>query len=101
MLVKYNSLNKTETPILTLCNPGSTYANGYLSNVVGILTDCEAEEIVFNFNSPSELNFRINKVEREASTENNSIKQLYNEVKNRRLIFIDGIGYFSITTFFL
>lgn len=97
MLVKYNSLNKTETPILTLCNPGSTYANGYLSNVVGILTDCEAEEIVFNFNSPSELNFRINKVEREASTENNSIKQLYNEVKNRRLIFIDGIGYFSIT----
>ena len=46
MLVKYNSLNKTETPILTLCNPGSTYTDGYLSNVVGILTDCEAEEIV-------------------------------------------------------
>lgn len=98
MLVKYNSLNKTDTPILTLCNPGSTYSNGYLSNVVGVLTDCEAEEIVFNFNSPSELNFRINKIEREASTENNSIKQLYNEVKNRRLIFIDGIGYFSITS---
>ena len=98
MLVKYNSLNKTDTPILTLCNPGSTYSNGYLSNVVGVLTDCEAEEIVFNFNSPSELNFRINKVEREASIENNSIKQLYNEVKNRRLIFIDGIGYFSITS---
>lgn len=97
MIVKYNSLDKTETPILTLCNPGSTYSNGYLTNVVGILTDCEAEEIVFNFNSPSELNFRINKVERDASTENTAIKQLYDAVKNRRLIFIDGIGYFSIT----
>ena len=97
MIVKYNSLDKTETPILTLCNPGSTYNNGYLTNVVGILTDCEAEELVFNFNSPSELNFRINRVDREASTENNSIKQLYDAVKNRRLIFIDGIGYFSIT----
>lgn len=97
MIVKYNSLDKTETPILTLCNPGSTYNNGYLTNVVGILTDCEAEEIVFNFNAISELNFRINKVERETSTENNSIKELYNAVKNRRLIFIDGIGYFSIT----
>ena len=97
MIVKYNSLDKTETPILTLCNPGSTYNNGYLTNVVGILTDCEAEELVFNFNSPSELNFRINRVDREASTENNSIKRLYDAVKNRRLIFIDGIGYFSIT----
>lgn len=97
MIVKYNSLDKTETPILTLCNPGSTYDNGYLTNVVGILTDCEAEEIVFNFNSLSELNFRINKVERDPSTENTSIKQLYNAVKNRRLIFIDEIGYFSIT----
>lgn len=98
MIVKYNSLNKTETLILTLCNPGSTYTNGYLTNVVGILTDCEAEEIVFNFNATSELNFRINKVEREPSTENNSIKELYDAVKNRRLIFIDGIGYFSITS---
>lgn len=97
MIVKYNSLDKTDSPVLTLCNPGSTYDDGYLTNVVGILTDCEAEEIVFNFNSPSELNFRINKVEHESPTENNAIKQLYDAVKNRRLIFIDGIGYFSIT----
>lgn len=97
MIVKYNSLDKTETPILTLCNPGSTYSNGYLTNVVGILTDCEAEEIVFNFNSPSELNFRINKVERDISIENISITHLYDSVKNRRLVFIDQIGYFAIT----
>lgn len=97
MIVKYNSLDKTETPILTLCNPGSTYSNGYLTNVVGILTDCEAEEIVFNFNATSELNFRINKVDRDDPGENLSINQLYHAVKNRRLIFIDGIGFFSIT----
>lgn len=97
MIVKYNSLDKTESPILTLCNPGSVYTNGYLTNVVGILTDCEAEEIIFNFNALSELNFRINYIERGNSEESVSIKNLYNSVKNRRLIFIDNIGYFSIT----
>lgn len=97
MIVKYNSLNKSESPILTLCNPGSTYNNGYLTNVVGILTDCEAIETVLNFNATSELNFRINKVVHDDSDENASIRQLYDSVKNRRLIFIDGIGYFSIT----
>lgn len=97
MIVKYNSLNKTESPILTLCNPGSTYNDGYLTNVVGILTDCEAIETVLNFNATSELNFRINKVERDDPDEDAAIKQLYDDVKNRRLIFIDEIGYFSIT----
>ena len=97
MIVKYNSLNKTDPPVITLCNPGSIYTNGYLTNVVGILTDCEAEEIVFNFNAASELNFRINKVTRSSTTENNHIQNLYYEIKNRRLLFIDEIGYFVIT----
>ena len=61
MIVRYNQLNRLETPALTLCNPGSVYHNGELSNMVGVLTDHEAEEIIFNFNATSELNFRIKK----------------------------------------
>lgn len=97
MLVKYSSLNRLEVPKLTLCSPGSVYRDGLLTNTVGILTDHEAEEIVFNFNSISELNFRINKIRREDAEDNAHTYALYRAVQNRRLIFVDGIGYFMIT----
>lgn len=97
MLVKYSTLNRLEVPKLTLCSPGSVYNNGMLTNVVGILTDHEAEEIVFNFNSISELNFRINKIRRSDAEENAHTSSLYRAVQNRRLIFVDDIGYFMIT----
>lgn len=97
MIVHYNSLNRLESPKFTLCSPGSVYNDGYLTNVVGILTDHEAEEIVFNFNATSELNFRINKIQRDDAEENEHIYRLYKSVQNRRLIFIDNIGYFMIT----
>lgn len=97
MLVKYSSLNRLEVPKLTLCSPGSVYKDGLLTNTVGILTDHEAEEIVFNFNSISELNFRINKIRREDAEDNAHTYALYRAVQNRRLIFVDDIGYFMIT----
>ena len=97
MIVRYNQLNRLETPALTLCSPGSVYHNGELSNVVGVLTDHEAEEIVFNFNATSELNFRINKIEREDPDENAYVQRMYQAVQNRRLVFVEDIGYFMIT----
>ena len=105
MVVKYDSLNRLEKPKLTLCNPGSEYDAGVLSNVVGILTDCEAEEIVFNFNAVSELNFRINRLHdyRNTNTDSSNIDEykeidrIYKAVKNRRLVYVDNIGYFMIT----
>ena len=97
MLVKYNSLNRMEKPKLTLCSPGSVYNNGVLTNTVGILTDHEAEEVVFNFNATSELNFRVNRIHREDADENAHAYALYKAVQNRRLIFMDNIGYFMIT----
>lgn len=97
MIVRYSSLNRLEVPKFTLCSPGSVYNNGMLGNVVGILADHEAEEIVFNFNSVSELNFRINKVRREDAEDNAHMYSLYRAVQNRRLIFVDDIGYFMIT----
>ena len=98
MLVKYNQLNRLEPPMLTLCSPGSTHTNGTLSNVVGIMTDHEAEEIVFNFNATSELNLRVNKVRRDDPDENAHVQHIYNSIQNRRLIFVDNIGYFMISS---
>lgn len=96
MIVKFDSLDRMETPKLTLCNPGCEYINGKLTKAIGILTDHEAEEIIFNFNALSELNFRINKITR--NTEDDEfIHKLYDSVQNRKLIYVDDIGFFSVS----
>ena len=97
MIVRYNSLNRMEPPKFTLCNPGSVYTNGAVGRSVGILADHEAEEIVFNFNATSELNLRVKRVPREDPVENAHIFAMYKAIQNRRLIFVDDIGYFMIT----
>ena len=97
MIIRYDSLNRMETPSFTLCNPGSVYTNGTLSKVVGMLVDTEAEEIVFNFNATSELNLRVNRITRDDPEENAHTFAIYKAVQNRRLIFVDDIGYFMIT----
>lgn len=99
MIVRYNALNKLDSPTLSLCNPGSVCKNdGTLSNVVGILADHEAEEIVFNFNSTSELNFRINRICRTDKDEDDYALRLFKSVQNRRLVFVDDIGFFSMSS---
>lgn len=97
MIVRYDSLDRLEPPQLLLCNPGSVYNDGALSKFVGVLSDHEAEEIVFNFNSTSQLNFRVNRVTRDDPEENLHGYNMYKAVQNRRLIFINNIGYFMIT----
>lgn len=97
MIVRYSTLNRMEKPKFTLCNPGSVYNNGLLSKVVGILVDTEAEEIVFNFNATSEFNLRVNRVTREDADENAHTFAMYKATQNRRLIFVEDIGYFMIT----
>lgn len=97
MIIRYDSLNRLEKPKFTLCNPGSVCTNGMLSKVVGMLVDTEAEEIVFNFNATSELNLRVNRIVRDDPEENAHTFAIYKAVQNRRLIFVDDIGYFMIT----
>lgn len=97
MIVRYSNLNRLEKPQFTLCNPGSVCTNGILSKMVGMLSDTEAEEIIFNFNATSELNFRVNRIIREDMEENAHAFSIYKAVQNRRLIFVDDIGYFMIT----
>lgn len=97
MIVRYSQLDRMDKPKFTLCNPGSVYSNGLLSKVVGMLVDTEAEEIVFNFNATSELNLRINRIVREDPEENAYAYAIYKAVQNRRLIFVEDVGYFMIT----
>lgn len=98
MIVRYSTLRNLEIPKFILCNPGSVYTNdGLLTKVVGMLVDHEAEEIVFNFNATSELNMRVNRIPREDPEENEYVYSLYKSLQNRRLIFVDDIGYFAIT----
>lgn len=96
MQVRFDALNRFEAPKLYLCNPGSEYNEGVLSHMVGILIDTCDEELVLNFNSLSELNFRVNKVRREDPEENLYAYELYKSVQNRRMIYVDDIGYFVI-----
>lgn len=97
MIVRYDALDRLEKPVMTLCKPGATYVNGVVSKTVGTLFGTEAEELVLNFNSVSELNFRINRLSGNSADEDTRLKSIYLAVKNRMLIFIDHIGFFSIT----
>lgn len=97
MIVKFDQFNTIEKPVFTLCDPGSVYQNGLLSKTVGILADTEAEEFVFNFNATSELNLRVNRIDRDSQEENDYVHRMFHEIKNRRLIFAENIGYFVIT----
>ena len=97
MIVKYNSLDRLEKPKLMLCNPGSTFNNDIPSKMLGILSDHDSEEVVLNFNATSELNFRVHKISHEDPEEHENARRIYGLIQNRRLIFMEGIGYFVIT----
>lgn len=97
MIVRFDKLNRFETPNFILCNPGSVYSEGLTSNTIGALIDTSDEEINFNFNALSELRLRVNKVPREDGEDNAYVNKLYRCLQNRRLIFVEDIGYFSIS----
>lgn len=97
MRARFDSLNRFEVPKFFVCSPGSQYKSGLLTHVLGCLSDTTDEELVVNFNAMSELNFRVNRIKRADKEENAYINMLYNALQNRRLIFVEDVGYFSIT----
>lgn len=117
MYVNFDSFGRVDQPTLLLCNPGasSTTAFSECPLALGILSGCEAVELMLNFNAPSELNFRINKSFIRADSpvclgegaaeicslpeaSVNAQIQLYHNVACRRLIHVYGIGFFMITS---
>lgn len=96
MKVRFDSLNRFEVPKFYVCNPGCTYDKGILSGTLGALFDTTDEELILNFNTTSELNFRLNKISREDPEENQYVNKLYRAIQNRRLIFVEDVGFFVI-----
>ena len=96
MKVRFDSLNRFEVPKFYVCNPGCTYNKGVLSSTLGALSDTSDEELILNFNTTSELNFRLNKIRRDDIEENKYATKLYRAIQNRRLIFVEDVGFFVI-----
>ena len=100
MVIRFDGLNRYETPDLKLCNPNSKYDSGVISSCVGTLNHVTDVEIIYNFNAESELNFRVTDVSDPAfedASEYQTVRDMYKGVEERRLIFIYGIGYFVIS----
>ena len=69
-----------------------------LTRVIGEIVDKDNEELVINFNQTSTLSFRAYKVDsHNDATQNKIAKRVYDNLKNRKAIFVEGIGFFIIT----
>lgn len=90
MIVNFDAYNRFELPKLLLCNPGSRWRDdGTVSNAIGYIISTSDEEVVFNFNTTSELSFRTYMIDGDKT---------YPLIANRRLIYVDDIGFFVITS---
>lgn len=104
MHIKFNSLNQYEPPVISLCNPGSKYeaSTKVPTKIIGVLSDISDDELVLNFNTTSELNFRAYKInhrpDSDLSNESETKESvaLFDKIQNRRLLFVKDIGYFVI-----
>ena len=97
MIARFDSFNRYETPTIMLCGADSEYKNGVVTSVLGYLTDISDEELVLNFSTTSELNFRAYRIVRDNEDSNAVMLDLYDKLKNRRLLFVEDVGYFAIT----
>ena len=97
MIVKFDSLNRYETPLFHLCNPGCVMRDGMLTRAVGILSNTSDEELILNFNAKSELNLRVYNVRDEDEEQDCATLAIYRMVANRREIYVEGFGFFVIS----
>lgn len=97
MIIAFDSVNRYEVPLFHLCDPGCKYEDGLLTRAIGILPNTSDEELVLNFNAKSELNLRVNKIRYDNAEENAFFLSIYNKIANRRSIFVEGYGFFTIT----
>lgn len=96
MITKFDSFSRFETPQIFVCSPGCTYNNGVLSNVSGVLFGESDMELIGNWNALSEINFRVHKLKLEDPIANEEASRIYRSLKNRRVLYLDGIGFFIV-----
>lgn len=98
MVVRFDTLDRVDPPKMFICSPGCTYNNGLLSNSSGILYNTSDEELVLRFNEQSELNFRVYTLPpQEDPDERAAFRAMYKSLQNRRLLFLEDIGFFVIS----
>ena len=99
MYIGFDANGDIEIPNIILCNPYSTFVDGmysYPTNAIANLSCVEDIEIVSTFNSPSELNFRINAPPEDSDVSLNGYNA-YSAIHNKRLLFVYGYGYYVIS----
>lgn len=98
MIVRFDSLNRFERPMFHLCNPGTKYENGALTGSIGILSDTSDEELELNFNATSVLSMRVYRRHHDDPEQNAHFLKLFSCLQNKRMIYIEDIGFFIITS---
>lgn len=100
MHIVFNNDGSVDSPNVILCNPSSRFISEPLherpSDALGCISNAQDIEINFVFNSPTELSFRVY----DPSMDNGSALDgfdVYEKIKNKRLLFLYGYGYFVIT----
>lgn len=95
MIVHFNKFDNYEVPDLVLCLPCSTLSDGTASDVVAVVPFASNLEFVFNFNDISQMNFRVDLVNRDSNYYEES-KRVYDLVVKGMYIYVDEVGYFRI-----
>lgn len=97
MVVSFDTFGQLDTPALILCNPGCAYVNNNTTLAVGELPSVSDFEATYNFNTMSELRFRVHGTAFQDDDRDQYIREMFDMVLVNRYIFIPAIGYFVIT----
>lgn len=97
MKIAFDKFDNYETPDLILCNPSSTYSDAGISNAVCNIHQFSDLELEINFNSISNMSFRVYITKTGDASRDNYINDVFNGIQKRRYIFVPDIGYFQIS----
>lgn len=81
MHVSFDYYKQLESPVMYLCSPNKKYITAI---------DANDRHLILRFNDISELSFSV--------TYGDKTRQYYNLIETKRLVFIEGIGWFQITS---
>ena len=90
MIARFDKFKRFETPLLTVCNPGSyVTSDNLLTNSVCALPYAKDIDATLNFGSLSELAFTLPLIDEK-------VRNTYSDLETGRYIYASDIGYFII-----
>lgn len=90
MIARFDKFKRFETPLLTVCNPGSyVTSDNLLTNSVCALPYAKDIDATLNFGSLSELAFTLPLIDEK-------VRDTYSDLETGRYIYASDIGYFII-----